>query len=145
MTNIKLDGRAQVAIIITLAAALIIWYFFSLKEKSEARKAEKDLIDDGKKQVPTGQTSTLTSGELQSMVNDIFAALDGLGTDEDKLYSTFNKLRNSADAFALDKAFGFKDKESLGAWIASDGETEEVNEILKKGGINYTFAIQTID
>lgn len=143
--KLKLSPGAQVSLIITGAVALLLFYFFVYRsEERQAREGER-AIDENRNQVPNGQSSYLSNGEAAGIANAIEAALDGWGTDETALMREVAKLRNNADAHKLDKAFGIRDGESLGAWLASDGEISEMQEFLEEAkGITYKFQIYEV-
>ena len=93
----------------------------------------------------------LTESQAKSYANKLFQAMDGLGTDEQSIYSVFYKLQNDADFLAIQNAFGTKTISS-GSYFVSDvrgtmvpclsseldiDELKRVNDILSKKNIKY--------
>lgn len=134
----KLSPNVQITLIITAAVLLAVWYFFIFRDTDKS--AAKD-IEEQQKQVPRQQSPNYTPGEFQAMANDIEAALDRWGTDEELLFSTLGKLLNDADAHALNATFGLRSGRSLGSWLQSDGEYKAVEDLLTAKGIAYRFNI----
>lgn len=134
----KIAPSVKITAIITLSVLLVLWYFFEYRSDKEI--AAKD-IEDQQKQVPRQQQPNYTPGEFQAMANDIEAALDRWGTDEELLFSTFGKLLNDADAHALNATFGLRSDRSLGSWLQSDSEYKAIEDLLTAKGITYRFNI----
>ena len=93
----------------------------------------------------------LSDAQAKSYANKLFQAMNGLGTDEQQIYSVFYKLQNNADFLAIQNAFGTKTVNS-GNYFISDvrgtmvtclsseldiDETKKVNDILKAKKIKY--------
>lgn len=96
---------------------------------------------------------TKSEGELKDMANTIFRAMDGWGTDEDAILSTFKKIKNNADFSGLQAAWGKRTIDS-GKWNPapnlynatlaeavtdemSDYWRNEVNKHLGKVGVTH--------
>ena len=74
--------------------------------------------------------------------NDLFTAMEGVGTDEDAIYDIFKKMQTKDDVLQLITAFGVEDEETLTQWIASELSTDErdtLNRLLSGKNINYQF------
>jgi len=83
--------------------------------------------------------------EFNSMANQLFNAMDGVGTSEDVIFSVFNKLQNKDDYNQLIKSFGIRSSTSfmssfggdLLVWLSdelSSSEIKKLNNILSKIG-----------
>ena len=107
---------------------------------------------------------TLSNSELQGIINSLKEAMNGCGTDEERIYDQFRKLNNEADVKKLislwqvqyyqpcaadqpisytkwlwnDKSFGG----SISEWINYDmskTEIAKINSILQAKGIKHKF------
>jgi hypothetical protein len=97
----------------------------------------------------------LSSNQINKIATDLFDAMDGYGTDEDTINSSFEKIKTDADFDAVVKAFGTRTISSgrgnifqgdyngdlIGALKSelSSTEIEELNSILQKNKINRTI------
>lgn len=111
-----------------------------------------------------GITPTLSLSEFENMSQTIVTAVDGCGTDEDAIFSVFNRLSNDADVRQLIKTFGIRYTQpcsitspiSYALWLAndkafggplniflrydlSDSDIATINSILRQRGIAYQF------
>lgn len=126
-----------------------------LKESEYAKDELRDLETKGIK-------PTLTNSQISGMINSIIDAVGGCGTDEQKIYDTFEKLNNEADIQLLIKNFGIQsfepcpiespisyskwlwDRNSIGGNFTqvlnsdlSSSNKSKINTILSKKGIKY--------
>ena len=97
----------------------------------------------------------LSSSQINKIVTDLFDAMDGYGTDESTINSSFDKIKTDADFDAVVKAFGTRTISSgslnvfqgdyngdlIGALKSelTSTEIEELNSILQKNKINRTI------
>jgi len=93
----------------------------------------------------------LTNSMASAYANKLFQAMDGIGTDEQAIYSVFYKLQNDADFLAIQNAFGTRTigsgsyfvadvKGTLIACLSSEldaDEVKKVNSILTQKKIKY--------
>lgn len=73
---------------------------------------------------------------------DLFNAMDGVGTDEETIFTIFNKMKTLEDVLQLISSFGVKNEQTLTQWIVDDLGTNErgtINSILSSKSINYQF------
>lgn len=73
---------------------------------------------------------------------DLFNAMDGVGTDEDTVFTIFNKMKTIEDVLQLISSFGVKSEQTLTQWISDDLGTDDrgtINSILASKSINYQF------
>ena len=140
-----MNDKIKIALIIAALLFVIVVYIVTRRNRQEAKDTAEaiEIIASGETDPSTGIRS-YNNAKYQALAAKIYGALKGLGTDEQALYSALNELRSDEDAKALDLAFGIKQGESLGAWIAGDGEQAEVNKLLESKGINYKFPILEI-
>jgi hypothetical protein len=93
----------------------------------------------------------ITESQAKSYANKLYQAMNGLGTDEQQIYSVFYKLQNNADYLAIQNAFGTKTISS-GSYFIGDvrgtmvtclsseldiDETKKVNDILRSKKIKF--------
>ena len=85
--------------------------------------------------------------EFTSMANQLFNAMDGAGTNEDIIFSVFNKIQTKDDYNQLIKSFGVRSSTSwtssfsgdLLAWLSdelSSSDVKKLNNILSKIGVS---------
>jgi hypothetical protein len=59
--------------------------------------------------------ATITQAQASSFAASLFAAMDGYGTDEDRILNVFKQLKNDADYAYVQSAYGVREISS-GAW-----------------------------
>lgn len=130
-------------VLIGLAAA---YFLFGGKEDSKKgiKTAEAELKND-----TTKASYTLVS--YSNLADNLQAAMVDVGTNEDKIYSVFKKLKTPKDLLLLIKAFGTREyfnfgirqgNYNLAQWLnieLNESEISEVNSILQKSNINFAF------
>lgn len=156
--NIVLLGGAGVA------AYLI--YRSAKKKQDEAKASQAAAIAAGEisQLNQQGIVQSYSDSEFANFVHTLVQAMNGCGTDEQSVYSVFQKLRNDVDIRKLITAFGVQyyepcaasqplsylrwqwDSEAYGGdlstWLGYDlttDEIEHINSILLSNGINYQF------
>jgi hypothetical protein len=73
---------------------------------------------------------------------DVYNAVEGMGTNEQAVFDIFKKLKNKDDVLQLITAFGIKDGETLSQWIIGDlGDDDKatLNRLLSDKNIDYQF------
>jgi len=152
-----------------LALAVIVGYTIYRKVKStsgtklnlrESETANDELI----KLEGQGIKPTLNNSQIMSIINSLKDAMNGCGTNEQRIYDNFSKLNNDADVLLLLKlwqvqyyepcsatspiSYGrwmFNDKSfggNLSEWLNYDmtsSEIKQINSILAKKGIKHKF------
>ncbi len=99
-----------------------------------------------------GQKKSFSPSQYEAFANQLFYALDGGGTDEPAIFNVFSQMKNDLDVIELERVFGFRasekwyntsDKYSLGEWLRSDMEQDEmdqyVNAPLREKGITKSY------
>lgn len=90
---------------------------------------------------------SFSQSEYISMSNQLYNAMDGAGTDEEIIYSVFNKIQTKDDYNQLVKTFGIKSSSSwissfngdLQTWLSNElsySERKKLNNILSKIGVS---------
>ena len=102
-----------------------------------------------------GGTNTRVTINAQKLADDIFEAMDGWQTDEQKVKDAFNLLQTQEDLDALIVAYGYR-KLNSGIWGVPDfsgdlvaslkdehdnSEMYDINKILEEKGINKRYGI----
>lgn len=134
------------------------------QDEKEANKAAELAQGELQQLAQQGITPTLSDLELESMSQAIVVAIDGCGTDEDTIFSVFDRLRNEADIRRFIIVFGVRYTQpcaasapiSYAVWLAndkafggplnvflrydlSDSDIAHINSILRSKGIVYQF------
>ncbi len=145
---------AVVIFIIIILAVLLIKFVPKLLKRSQEEK-EKDAY----RSSIDPQKVTLTPADFVSMANALDAAFNYVfGTDEEVIYSVFERLNTKDDLFSLMDAFGRKrsdvytrvlapigatwEEADLTRWINDELDSSEkakVNQILASKGIAFKF------
>lgn len=134
-------GAAIVIVIIVLLA--VYW------NKIRARIADSRLERSFEQQI-TASEVTLTEFQAKSLADRLYSAMEGAGSNEDKIYSVFNEINSYSDLMMVMKAFGerkgfwnwFGSKSGLVEWINDDCSNDEIakiNAILASKNINFSF------
>ncbi len=74
--------------------------------------------------------------------DELFKAMDGMGTNEDVVFKIFGKLKTKDDVLQLITAFGVKKEETLTQWLVddlSDDDRNALNRLMSDKNINYQF------
>jgi hypothetical protein len=124
-----------------IVAGIAIYFgsklFKKLKTNKDLQAANKDINE-----LEKNQKQNYSDGQYSIWAQQLFVAMSGLGTDENAIYRVFGYMVNDLDVAKLIRAFGVKDDESLGEWLAGDldsSEIEKVNKILATKNIKYRF------
>lgn len=128
------------AIVIAVAIFLIVKLKGGVKSIVNDDKNNK-LIDEINKE-QNADDITLTQLQFNAYASSLKKALQGLGTDEKKIYNVFQQMNTRSDVLQLIKTFGVVDGENLNEWLNDDlsaKEIDKINQILAEKGINYKF------
>lgn len=112
------------------------------KAQVGAAKTEAQEILKNNAHLPPGEQikASYSKQQMIDYANKLFTAMDGEGTDEDAVDSVFKAMNNDLDILNLIQEFGTRagtswfassTPDDLGTWLAGDGITERVNNILK--------------
>lgn len=103
------------------------------KEGVELAQTEAQQILKNNAHLPPDQQirASYTPQQMKTYADKLETAMDGLGTDNDAVKDVFSKMNNDLDILLLIEQFGVRDDDDLGEWLADDGATEYVNEILE--------------
>lgn len=132
--------------LVIVGVVLVIVLRFTAKSKEEKKEeedtAKKELSESNtiKELERKGIKLSYPVSKYIDMANQLFHAMDGLGSNEAAVYSVFKQLKNDADFVALVSNFGTRKGQALSAWIHDDlsvGIISELNGIMKKKGITY--------
>lgn len=138
-----------------------------IKKKKDLKNANQaaDQADSELRNLSNqGVKPTITASQATTFSTSLQQAMNGCGTDENKIYGVFDKLTNDADVYMLIKQFGvrfytpcpatnpvsyakflYDDKSfggDLGTWLGYDltnGEVQKINGILAKKSIKFRF------
>lgn len=130
------------------------------KNLQESSNADKELADLRRR----GINPTLSESNITAIINSLKDAMNGCGTNEERIYEDFSKLNNEADLKLLIKDWGvqyyqpcaasqpisyskwlWNDKSfggSLSEWLnyeMTSSEINKINDILAKKGIKHKF------
>lgn len=104
-----------------------------VQEKVQGRELEKEIENND---------TSFTPAQLNAYATTLFYAMEGVGTNETKIYNVFSQMKTRSDVLALVKTYGIKDSMNLNQWITSEltsRELKKLNEIIANNGIDYQF------
>ncbi|MCQ2959548.1 MAG: hypothetical protein MJ198_05095 [Bacteroidales bacterium] len=137
--NSKTIKSGIITLVVIIAIYVVFHYGSEWIDQARERRKIKDL--DGRI-----NKNNLSYGETQytSFAKKLFAAMDGLFTDEDAIYDVFRKMKNIDDLLMLQVAFSEveDENESLEDWLHDDlsnSEIRVINSILEERQITYSF------
>lgn len=138
------------AIIIVLVGMYAIRRVIKLIDDLKARQAENDLATQINPSALTYEVS-----QYKIFADEIFAAMDGLGTDNATILNVFKKMDTNSDVLQLIKSFGTRSASysggiaNLGSFSGnlasqlsnelSAGEKDQINAALDAKGITIKF------
>lgn len=141
MFSHKMNRMVIGGLVALLVCVIVIIIFIKYRTKLVDAIHNKQLANSLDEEIDTNQI-TITQAQFNTYASSLYAAMDGAGTDENKIYAVFRAMNTRADVLQLIKTFGVKDSQTLTEWLHSDlsaSEIEKVNTILAGNNINYSF------
>ena len=130
-----------ISVLVLVIVAIIILIVVKYKGKLTDTIKNRELAESLDEEINQNDI-TLTQMQLNTFASSLYAAMDGAGTDEDKIYNVFRAMGTRSDVLQLIKTFGVKDGETLTEWLNGDlssKEIDKINSILANNNINYQF------
>lgn len=155
----KLPLVAKIILVVILIILLIVVYNWIKKQDFlNLKKDGSDTVANAKDELAqlseSGTSPNYSSSQFAGWSDSLQEAMEGVGTDEEVILNVFKYMKNKADVLALIKAFGIRDYTddkfiiwnvkpfNLNQWLANElsvSNLADLNSLLKKEGINYTF------
>jgi hypothetical protein len=115
-----LPGWAKGVVAIAILGGIgytIYWVQKKRKENKNLEGAEEETksVDKELKDASVKAPISRPQSEINEMANSLFTAMDGYGTNRERIYAVMAKVRNQTDVLALKKAFGIREISS-GKW-----------------------------
>lgn len=161
-------SQGVIGIVVVAGTAVAIWAIVrgikNRKELAEANQAAKAASSELQGLKARGINPTMDVSEFEALSQKLVQAMNGCGTNEDQVYDVFRAIKNEADIRQLIITFGVRYYEPCAAdqpisyirwqfndqafggglptWLSYDlsaSEIQEINKILKKNNINYSF------
>lgn len=138
------NNELSAAPILLGAGALYFLFGGKADAKTGIKTASAELKNDA-------TAPTYTPVSYANLADSLQEAMVDAGTDEARIYSIFKKIKTPKDLLLLIQAFGAREYFNFGLrqgtynlaqWLTlelNDSEISEVNSILQKNKINYTF------
>lgn len=107
-----IGGAAALAVV-----PLVVWYMDKDNAKPKVQRMIQYCTSDATKiaKVPRG----ISDKEVRDLSDSLYDAMEGLGTDEDKVYNAFKSIKTASDFCALVNRFA-KDYGDLLEWLDDD-------------------------
>ena len=143
-----LEPKKLISIGILCLIAFLVIFFLWRKLKGTLKDSAAKLNEDieiQKLQASKKQEPTYSDYEYSVWADQLYAAMDGMGTTEKTVVTIFGYMQNDVDVHKLIKAFGNRrgtyclSSENLYEWIANDHVSDEVNNVLASKGITVRF------
>src|SRR5690606_4840034 len=127
-----------------IVVSVIAWFLFRTVRGYIQRAGQvSEGLGEQAVLIQQGQSKTYTNAQYNGYADDLYIAMDGMGTDEDTIGTVFQKMQNDLDVIALNNAFGVRDGYDLKTWLRGDLSPSDmnkyVNNILRQKGITKTF------
>lgn len=117
------------------------------KKQQETQIVVEDEIN---KKISAGQQPSYSESQFKQFADLLQSAMEGMGTDEEAIYSVMAKMYSDLDVLMLVKAFGirwykelfFGENYTLVQWLNNELSTygiDVINNILAGRGIKYSF------
>lgn len=138
--NVNVNATPLIAAAGVLAVVVVIVIVIAIIKAVRNAKDNSYLREN--KKVITKADLTYSEADYTVFANKLYAAMKGLGTDEDAVFSVFQLMQTESDVRMLINAFGSKKGETLSQWLLGDLSTADIakiNGILAYNGINYRF------
>lgn len=133
------EQHPGIKLLIIVVISVIGYYL--IKSKFKKIETQKDIVENKaeiKVYEQQGEQPTYDNFEYNDMADDLYAALDGWGTDYTVVGEVINKLQNNVDFLKLVAAFGVRDGYGFQEWIDGDISTsnkQAYNDTLAAKGI----------
>lgn len=140
MSKIATKYALMAAAVIILLAA-VVYIVLKLKKSISTGIKLAENTSEANKEIST-EKLTLTSSQYNTLASKLYAAMAGIGTDEEAVYDAFRSINTYSDLMQLMSVFGSKDGLTLREWLFDDlsaSDINKVNEILASKSINYKF------
>lgn len=138
--NVNVNATPLIAAAGVLAVVVVIVIVIAII-KAVRRAQDNSYFKENKKAITKADLS-YNEADYTVFANKLYAAMKGLGTDEDAIFSVFQLMNTESDVRQLINAFGTKKGETLSQWLLGDLSTADIakiNGILAYNGINYRF------
>ena len=138
--NVNVNATPLIAAAGVLAVVVVIVIVIAII-KAVRRARDNSYFKDNKKAITKADLS-YNEADYTVFANKLYAAMKGLGTDEDAIFSVFQLMNTESDVRQLINAFGTKKGETLSQWLLGDlsaADIAKINGILAYNGINYRF------
>lgn len=109
---------------------LVLWYMDKDNAKSKVERMFKYCVTDQSKvrKIPR----VVSDAEIRDFSDQLYDAMKGLGTDEEKVYAVFRALQSVSDFCALVVRFNADQGADLLEWLDDDfDQTDEWNQIYR--------------
>lgn len=132
--------------VIVVAIIIVIAVYWN---KIKARIADRRLERSFDEQI-TASEVTITEQQAKALADKLYSAMDGGGTNEQKIYDVFEQINSYSDLMMVMKAFGTRkgwwnwwgSESGLAEWLNDDCSADEIakiNAILASKNINFSF------
>lgn len=155
--NLPQWSKGIIAVTVVAGIALVAYAAYKKLNKSQQEKDAEEALKSVNKDIKDfskSQKQSYPPSQYGTFADALFESMTGLGTNEQEIFSVFNKMKNTLDVLFLIKAFGIREYTddrvfifntkpmNLNQWLSaelSDSDKKELNKILSSKGINFQF------
>lgn len=133
----QLYTLAIIFVILLILGGIAAWKWNQIKTWFASAKTSAEFNKD-----ITKSNLTITKTQAKTYADQLYTAMKGFGTDEDTIFTVFNRIETNDDLNLILSQFGIRDNETLPQWLIGDlssSDRRKLNQILAGKGIDYAF------
>lgn len=131
------------AILVVLAVVLLVFFWKKIKNAISGVQTQLDNNKLIKEEIAvSGVSPSYSDAQFRVFAQDLYGAMKGWGTNEEKIYNVFRQMKSKVDVLKLIDAYGTRDGENLFEWLDGDLSSwnfRKINQILRDNNIDYEF------
>lgn len=149
LAGLKLNATSTTVIIVGITALVLYFAIFYKGKSDEEKNADKisEMADANKNAViaieeEKGEKATWDDFVYKQYADQLYEAMDGIGTDTLAVSKVFEHILNKIDYIKLDQAYGTRDGYTMAADVVSELNSYWINQIngmLAKNGVGVKF------
>lgn len=133
-----------IAFVVILMVVKLLTGLINLFRK---KAQEVEISNEQQQYQQAGETLTYPKSNYKAFADQIYNAMNYMGTDTGEVERVFGKMENNLDVLELNKAWGVRDvyfwgfaySYTLPQAVADEMDTTQINTILSSKGIDYQY------
>ncbi|MDR1458713.1 MAG: annexin [Bacteroidales bacterium] len=133
--------KDKIVNVVLIIIFILVLYFvgkFLYGKFRNTLAANKSLQEE----LDSGGVLSYNDVKYKEYADNLYLAMKGWGTDEDKIFNVFYAMKTKADVLKLIAVYGINDGEDLKQWLYGDlsrSDIQKINGILTSNRIDYQF------